>query len=98
MIRAIWSSVAVFALAPMQDFLNLGSEARMNFPGRPSGNWSWRMDKDALDEHLHNRLKDYNYVYGRTPKLGAPEEVTDESIEYQPAEPLPKMVKAEKQT
>jgi len=32
LIRAAWSSVAVFALAPIQDFLNLGTEARMNFP------------------------------------------------------------------
>ncbi len=34
MIRAIWSSVAVMTLAPMQDFLSLGPEARMNQPGR----------------------------------------------------------------
>ena len=43
MIRSIWSSVALMTLAPMQDFLGLGSEARMNQPGRPYGNWGWRM-------------------------------------------------------
>lgn len=65
MIRAIWSSVAVFALAPMQDFLNLGTEARMNFPGRPSGNWSWRMPSGAISRSLRDGLKDFNYVYWR---------------------------------
>jgi 4-alpha-glucanotransferase len=67
MMRAIWSSVAMFAIAPMQDVLNLDTQARMNFPGRPSGNWSWRMSKDALNEHLKSRLLEYNQVYGRYP-------------------------------
>jgi 4-alpha-glucanotransferase len=67
MMRAIWSSVAMFAIAPMQDVLNLGTQARMNFPGRPSGNWSWRMPADALTEHLKGRLLEYNQVYGRYP-------------------------------
>lgn len=65
MIRAAWSSVSVFALAPMQDLLDLGNEARMNYPGNPSGNWSWRMPADALSETLVARLKEFNYLYGR---------------------------------
>ena len=48
LIRSLWGSVAIFSIAPMQDFLNLGSQARMNYPGKPSGNWSWRMPEDAL--------------------------------------------------
>ena len=44
MIRVVWSSAATFTLAPMQDFLSLGTEARMNLPGRPGGNWTWRVD------------------------------------------------------
>jgi 4-alpha-glucanotransferase len=67
MMRTVWSSVAMFAIAPMQDVLNLGSQARMNFPGRPSGNWSWRMPADALSEHLKDRLLEYNQIYGRYP-------------------------------
>ena len=42
LIRAAWASVADYALAPLQDLLDLDSEARMNLPGRPSGNWCWR--------------------------------------------------------
>ncbi len=50
MIRSVWSSVAMMSLAPLQDFLNLGSEARMNFPGKLGGNWTWRMAASAMDE------------------------------------------------
>ena len=64
-IRAAWSSVAVFALTTMQDLLNLDSAARMNFPGKPSGNWSWRMPAHALNLDLRDRLLEFNYVYGR---------------------------------
>jgi 4-alpha-glucanotransferase len=69
MIRAIWVSVALFALAPMQDFLNLGTQARMNYPGRPSGNWTWRMKSDAMSAPLSARLRDFNYIYGRSPRV-----------------------------
>jgi 4-alpha-glucanotransferase len=66
MIRAVWSSVAVFALAPMQDFLSLGSEARMNLPGRASGNWTWRLRPDTINSGLIDRLKQTNYLYARS--------------------------------
>ncbi|MEW6178323.1 MAG: 4-alpha-glucanotransferase [Chloroflexota bacterium] len=66
MIRAVWSSVAVFALAPMQDVLSLGNEARMNLPGRASGNWCWRLHPDALNPTIIKRLKEVNYLYART--------------------------------
>lgn len=65
MIRAAWGSVAVFALAPMQDFLGLGNEARMNYPGNPSGNWQWRMPPDCLTPQLLARIKETNYLYDR---------------------------------
>jgi 4-alpha-glucanotransferase len=45
-----WSSVAALAIAPLQDLLNLGPEARMNVPGRPGGNWSWRCTNEMLTE------------------------------------------------
>ena len=67
MIRAIWSSVAVYALAPIQDFLNLDNSARMNHPGCPDGNWTWRMPVDALSDELGKRLKELNYLYLRGP-------------------------------
>jgi 4-alpha-glucanotransferase len=64
-IRAIWSSVAMFAIAPMQDFLSLGNEARMNYPGNPSGNWSWRMRPNAFNQNLVSRISEINYLYSR---------------------------------
>lgn len=66
MIRVVWSSVAIMALAPMQDLLNLGNEARMNFPSRASGNWFWRMTPNALTPQLLARVKEVNYLYGRS--------------------------------
>jgi len=72
MIRAIWSSVAVFALAPLQDFLSLDNSGRMNYPGNPSGNWSWRMPADALSESLMWRIKETNHLYARDKDLPPP--------------------------
>jgi len=67
-IRGVWSSVAVFALAPMQDFLCLGNEARMNYPGNPSGNWMWRMQRDAQSADLQSRIRELNFLYSRLNK------------------------------
>ena len=67
-LRAVWSSVANMVLAPMQDLLSLDSSARMNFPGRPSGNWGWRMPAGALNEGLRLRLREINFLYGRVPE------------------------------
>jgi 4-alpha-glucanotransferase len=68
MIRAIWSSVAVFAIAPLQDFLRLDTEARMNLPGRPSGNWGYRMTDRDMDMHLSAQIREMNRIYGRLAK------------------------------
>ncbi len=43
-----WSSEAALAMAPLQDLLNLGSDARMNVPGRAEGNWRWRCTEELL--------------------------------------------------
>jgi 4-alpha-glucanotransferase len=48
LMRMAWSSKAALAIAPLQDLLNLGSEARMNVPGRPDGNWRWRVREEML--------------------------------------------------
>jgi 4-alpha-glucanotransferase len=65
LIRAAWSSVAVIAIAPLQDFLKLGTEARMNFPGKETGNWMWRMPDTALSPELKAWLLELNYLYQR---------------------------------
>lgn len=65
LIRAAWGSPAVFALTTMQDLLGLDNQARMNYPGRASGNWAWRMRVDQLTEALHSRLAEINFLYAR---------------------------------
>lgn len=53
-----WSSVAALAMAPLQDLLNLGKEARMNIPGRAEGNWSWRSTDEMLSDRAFKWLRD----------------------------------------
>jgi len=64
-IRAVWSSVAMFAIAPMQDFLGLGNEARMNYPGNSAGNWNWRLHPEAFTTELVSRIREINGLYSR---------------------------------
>jgi 4-alpha-glucanotransferase len=45
-----WSSRAALAIAPLQDLLNLGKEARMNVPGRGAGNWRWRSTENMMSD------------------------------------------------
>jgi 4-alpha-glucanotransferase len=65
LIRLIWSSVANFAIAPLQDFLALPGTARMNFPGHASGNWSWRFEAHQLDAQLAAQIYEINFLYNR---------------------------------
>ena len=69
-IRVIWSSVAVMALAPVQDFMSLDTRGRMNFPGKASGNWTWRLPEEAMSEGLSARCLEANTLYGRLPVTG----------------------------
>ena len=48
MIRLAFSSKAALAVAPMQDYLGLGSEARLNVPGTTLNNWRWRMQAEQM--------------------------------------------------
>jgi len=65
MLRGIWSSVAVFAITPMQDFLNLGGRARMNLPATTAGNWRWRMQPDAVKAELITWIREMNITFNR---------------------------------
>jgi 4-alpha-glucanotransferase len=49
----------------MQDFLNLDNNARMNYPGNPSGNWTWRMSDSAMIGGLQERIRELNFLYDR---------------------------------
>ncbi len=64
-IRAVMGSVADTAIFPLQDVLGLGSESRMNMPGRPAGNWTWRFSLDQLQLGRQELLKEMTYLYGR---------------------------------
>jgi len=65
LIRAALASVADTALIPMQDVLGLGSESRMNLPGRESGNWKFRFHWDQLPSEVPRRLFDLNRIFDR---------------------------------
>ncbi len=64
LIELAWSSSAALAMAPLQDILNLGNDARMNLPGRAEENWRWRCTEDMLTspafEWLHDLTKTSN--------------------------------------
>ena len=67
-IRTAMSSVSDRAIVQMQDYLNLGGEARMNFPGKPSGNWCWRAKKGFMTNSLASRILELTNRYDRCPK------------------------------
>jgi 4-alpha-glucanotransferase len=65
LIRTAWKSTAIFAIAPLQDFMSLGTEARFNYPSHLGGNWEWRMTEAALSGNLQERIRDLNWLYQR---------------------------------
>jgi 4-alpha-glucanotransferase len=65
LIRAAIASVANTAVFPAQDVLGLGSEARMNTPSVPSGNWRWRLREGQLTPAMGQRLKTLVDLYQR---------------------------------
>lgn len=65
LIRLAFGSVGNQAIVPVQDILGLGTEARMNYPGKPSGNWSWRYQQNDLTKELGDRLASLTQVCGR---------------------------------
>jgi 4-alpha-glucanotransferase len=67
LIDAVFSSVADIAIAPLQDMLALGTEARMNTPGVESGNWGWRFSWDAITPAVTQRM---NEIVSRTGRSG----------------------------
>ena len=64
-IRGAWSSVASMAISPVQYFLGLGSEARINTPGVAAGNWQWRLRHGVLTDELAERIAKLTRVYSR---------------------------------
>jgi 4-alpha-glucanotransferase len=67
LLRGVYASVADTAVAPLQDLLGLGSEARMNTPATASGNWRWRVRGGAFDRGLARRVRELAALYDRSP-------------------------------
>lgn len=64
-IRGAWSSVAALAMAPMQDFLGLDNNYRMNKPSIAENNWAWRAREEQLNEDLEHKIKKLTELYRR---------------------------------
>lgn len=69
LIRLAFSSEAIIAIAPMQDYLGLGSESRFNRPGTSEDNWRWRMCFDQLSPSLKDVVRDMVAAAGRLPRV-----------------------------
>ncbi|MCR4615901.1 MAG: 4-alpha-glucanotransferase [Clostridiales bacterium] len=67
-LRGGMSSVADLFIAQMQDWLELGAEARINTPGTSCGNWQWRMDVGAISKALSKNMARMAVIYGRSDK------------------------------
>lgn len=67
-IRGGMSSVADLFITQMQDYLELGAEARINTPGVLGGNWQWRMVKGAATKALAKKIDSITAIYGRQPE------------------------------
>ena len=66
MIRLAMQSGSHLAVIPMQDWLGLGSDARLNTPSTVGGNnWRWRAKKNALTQQLTEKIAKMTQIYGR---------------------------------
>jgi 4-alpha-glucanotransferase len=65
LLNLAWLSVASLAIAPLQDVLNLGKEARMNQPGSARGNWRWRVTDEMLSDSALDTLRDLTRASAR---------------------------------
>ena len=65
LVRTAMMSVAATVIIPLQDFLELGAEARMNTPSVAFGNWEWRVAAGQLTADLSAKIANLTRVYGR---------------------------------
>jgi 4-alpha-glucanotransferase len=78
LIKTAYASVADIVIIPMQDILNLGGEARMNFPGTLGGNWTWRFSWLQVPDYLARTYKEMAELYERPPKPKEEDEIETE--------------------
>ncbi|MFI3206138.1 MAG: 4-alpha-glucanotransferase [Clostridia bacterium] len=65
LVKTAMASPSDTCIIPMQDYLELGEEARMNFPGLLGGNWQWRLTGDMINDELAKKIADITEVYCR---------------------------------
>ena len=65
LIRTAISSVSDLCILRLQDCLDLGADARMNFPGTMDNNWTWRALPGSYDKTLAEKLRKLTALYGR---------------------------------
>ena len=70
MVSLAMSSVADLCIIPMQDYLNLGSSARINTPSVLGNNWEWRLTKNSVGDRILNRIRNLAVIYGRIIETG----------------------------
>jgi len=85
-IRAAFASVATLAVVPVQDVLGLDSNARMNIPSKPGGNWTWRLSSGALTAELAEKLALLTEVTDREPHVKAAAHSTAQRVEASAAD------------
>lgn len=67
-IRLAVASVADLAVVPLQDYLCVGKEGRINTPSTLGGNWTWRLKEGEFTPEIRKRCRKLNAVYGRCPE------------------------------
>ena len=83
LIRTALASVADLAVIPIQDYLCLGNEARMNEPSTLGDNWKWRLKKDQISDMTLYHMKELTRIYGRLKKEIPVEENESEETEQE---------------
>ena len=83
-IRTAMESVSDTVIVPLQDYLNLGAEARMNFPGTVNSNWTWRAKDGMITKALALKIHRLTALYDR---LGTQKQVKAKEAESEPAKP-----------
>jgi len=64
-IRLAMQSVADICIIPIQDYLGLGSEGRINIPSTVGSNWRWRLLEGEITDELLMKIKEITFLYGR---------------------------------
>ncbi len=73
-VRSAYAAVCNLAVIPLQDLLSQGSEARLNTPGKPQGNWQWRCAPGSLEKLGRQSgayLRELGELYGRASRSGS---------------------------